>query len=98
MADQNPRDRTSNESSSIAQEEIRNEDAVLSLLLDEHPTRMTLDEITLVLNGEPRLTDPADAAEQAVYRLASFGLIHRDGQLLSPTRAALRFERLRADY
>lgn len=97
MADQNPRDRESSKPLDIAQEEIRTENAVLSLLIDEHPVRLTLDEIALVLHGEPRLTDPEDAAEQAAYRLYSFGLIHRDGNFLLPTRAALRFELLRAD-
>jgi hypothetical protein len=97
MADQNPRDRRAGDSPSIAQEEVKTENAVLSLLLDEHPVRLTLDEIALVLHGEPRLTDPKDAAERAIYRLFSFGLIYRDGSFLVPTRAALRFDRLRAD-
>lgn len=97
MADQNPRDCGASDSPSIEQEEVRTENAVLSLLLDEHPIRMTLDEIALVLHGEPRLNDPKEAAEQAVYRLFSFGLIYRDTNFLVPTRAALRFERLRAD-
>lgn len=97
MATQNPTDRGSSGPTSIAQEEVRNEDAVLSLLLDEHPVRLTLDEIALVLHGEPRLSNPLDAAEQAAYRLLCFGLIYRDGLFLVPTRAALRFEYLRAE-
>lgn len=98
MATQNPTDRGSSGPTSIAQEEeVRTENAVLSLLLDEHPVRLTLEEIVLVLHGEPRLTDPKDAAEQAVYRLLCFGLIYRDGLFLVPTRAALRFEYLRAE-
>jgi hypothetical protein len=97
MATQNPTDRGSSGPTNITQEEARNEDAVLSLLLDEHPVRLTLDEIALVLHGEPRLSNPEDAAEQAVYRLLCFGLIYRDGLFFVPTRAALRFEYLRAE-
>jgi hypothetical protein len=97
MADQNPTDRGSSGPTSIAREEAKTENAVLSLLLDEHPIRLTLDEVALVLHAEPRLTDPEDAAERAVYRLACFGLIYRDGRFLTPTRAATRFEQLRAD-
>lgn len=97
MADQNPRDCRASDSPGIEQEEVRTENAVLSLLLDEHPIRLTLDEIALVLHGEPRLADPKEAAEQAVYRLFSFGLIYRDANFVVPTRAAIRFERLRAD-
>jgi hypothetical protein len=99
MADQNPRGRGANrpDPDSPAAEETRTENTVLSLLLEEHPIRLTLDEITLVLNGEPSLTDPEDAAERAAYRLACFGLAYREGRFLVPSRAALRFERLRAD-
>jgi len=97
MADKNPTDRGSSDPTSITQEEARTENTVLSLLLDEHPIRLTLDEVALVLNGEPRISDPENAAELAVYRLACFGLVYRDGRFLAPTRAALRFERLRAD-
>lgn len=94
MADQNPTDRDLPESDSTATEDSRTEHSVLSLLLDEHPIRLTLDEVSLVLNAEPRLTDPQDAAERAVYRLACFGLLYRDGAFLTPSRAALYFERL----
>lgn len=97
MADQNPTDRGQSDPTAITQEDARTESAVLHLLLEEHPMRMTLDEVALVLNGEARIADPEDAAEMAAYRLACFGLIHRDGRFLSPTRAAIRFERLRAD-
>lgn len=97
MAAQNPTDHAPSDPASITQEEERTENTVLSLLLDEHPTRLTLDEVALVLNGERRIDDPEDAAELAAYRLACFGLIYRDGGFLLPTRAALRFERLRAD-
>lgn len=99
MATQNPRGRGANrpDPDSPAAEEARTEHTVLSLLLDEHPIRLTLDEIALVLHGEPRLTDPKDAAERAVYRLACFGLLYRDGRFLMPSRAALYFERLESD-
>lgn len=100
MADQNPTDRELSGLAPIDPEEARTENSVLSLLIGEYPVRLTLDEIAVVLHSEPRLSDPHDAAEVAVYRLLCFGLIHRDGpdgSFLVPTRAALRFERLRAD-
>lgn len=92
MADQNPTDRDFPESDSTSNEDRRTEHSVLSLLLDEHPVRLTLDEVSLVLSAEPRLTGPEDAAERAVYRLTCFGLVHRDGRFLTPSRAALYFE------
>lgn len=58
-----------------------------------HPIRLTQDELALVLNADPELSDPNDAAERAVHELVGAGLIYRDGRFLAPTRAALYFER-----
>jgi len=69
----------------------------LTFLLDEHPTRLTLGELSLVLNADPCLDDPDDAAKRAVRELVGAGLIHKDGRFLAPSRAALYFERLRAE-
>jgi hypothetical protein len=93
MADQNPMGRGADCPGPV-DEDSRTEHSVLSLLIDEHPIRLTLDELALVLNAEPRLSDPEDAAERAVYRLVCMGLAYRDGRFLTPTRAALYFERL----
>ena len=89
MADQNPKGRASDDPSSPAGEDRRTESAVLALLLDEHPTRLTMDELILVLHA-----DPGDAAQRAVRELVGAGLIHREGRFLTPTRAALYFQRL----
>jgi hypothetical protein len=96
MADQNPTDRASLDPSSPAAEDKRTESAVLALLLDEHPTRLTMDELILVLHADPDRHDPADSARRAVCELLGAGLLHRDGDFLTPTRAALYFERLGA--
>jgi hypothetical protein len=99
MADQNPRDRGANspDPDTAAARDARTENAVLTFLLDEHPTRLTLGELSLVLNADPRLNDPDDAAERAVRELVGAGLAHQDGRFLAPSRAALYFERLRAE-
>lgn len=99
MADRNPTDRGAEgpDPRSAAAEDARTENAVLSFLLDEHPTRLTLGELSLVLNADPRLSDPDDAAKCAVRELVGAGLVHQDGRFLAPSRAALYFERLRED-
>lgn len=99
MADQNPTDRgaESPDFRNLAAEDARTENAVLSFLLDEHPTRLTLSELSLVLHADPKLDDPDDAARRAVRELVGAGLVHQDGRFLAPSRAALYFERLRAD-
>ncbi len=99
MADRNPTDRgaDSPDPDNAAARDARTENAVLTFLLDEHPTRLTLGELSLVLNADPRLSDPDDAAKRAVRELVGAGLAHQDGRFLAPSRAALYFERLRED-
>jgi hypothetical protein len=99
MADRNPTERgaAGPDPSNAAARDARTENAVLTFLLDEHPTRLTLGELSLVLNADPRLDDPDDAAKRAVRELVGAGLIHQDGRFLAPSRAALYFERLRGE-
>jgi hypothetical protein len=94
MADENPKGRASLDPSSPAGEDRRTESAVLALLLDEHPTRLTMDELILVLCVDPDRGDPKDAGRRAVCELVGAGLVHRHGNFLAPTRAALYCERL----
>lgn len=94
MADENPTGRASHDPSSPAGEDRGTESAVLVLLLDEHPTRLTMDELILVLGADPDRGDPKDAGRRAVSELVGAGLVHRDGSFLTPTRAALYFHRL----
>lgn len=98
MADRNPRDRGADcpDLDTTASEDARTESAVLSLLLDEHPARLTLCELSLVLHADPQLSDPQDAAQRAIRELVAAGLIHRDGHFLTPSRAALYFAALEA--
>jgi hypothetical protein len=94
MANENPKGRASCDPSSPAGEDRRTESAVMALLLDEHPTRLTMDELILVLSADHRRVDPQDAGKRAVCELVGAGLVHRDGSFLAPTRAALYFQRL----
>lgn len=94
MADKNPTDRASFDPSSPAGEDRKTESAVLALLLDEHPIRLTMDELILVLHADPDREDPQDAGRRAVYELVGAGLVHFHDRFLAPTRAALYFERL----
>ena len=69
----------------------KNHGVVLSVLIDEHPIRMTLDELILVMHADPEDDDPGVTTQDAVRELVSAGLVHRDGRFLAPTRAALYF-------
>lgn len=94
MADQNPMGRASLDPSSPAGADNRTERAVLALLLDEHPIRLTIDELILVLHADPDRGEPEDAARRAVRELVGAGLMHCEGRFLSPSRSALYFAAL----
>ena len=63
--------------------------AVLSLVLDQHPTLLASDEVE-------REIGVGDATERAMTDLTGAGLIRREGVTILPTRAALHFDRLAA--
>jgi hypothetical protein len=72
------------------------ESAVLHRLLALHPAQVTLAEVTLDIAGEGAGFGERDAVERAIRDLAAAGLLHRNGELLAPSRAALRFSELAA--
>ena len=94
MADANPTDRALLDPSTPAIEDRKTESAVLSLLLEEHPTRLTMDELILVLHADPDRSDPEDAGTRAVRELVGAGLLHREGRFVAPSRAAIYFAAL----
>jgi len=97
MADENPTGRASHDPSSPAGEDRRTESAVMALLLEEHPIRLTMDELVLMLHGDPERGNPKDAAQRAVRELVGAGLAHREGDFIAPSRAALYFDALEVD-
>ena len=70
------------------------EAAVLRRLLALHPTQVTLAELSRELSADPEDFAAVDAVERAVDELARAGLLHRNNDLVLPSRAALRFEEL----
>jgi hypothetical protein len=67
----------------------RNQRVVMRALLDAHPRMLGLDDLGVVI------PHPADV-EYAVAQLASDGLVVMLGRRVGATRAAVRFEALRA--
>jgi predicted transcriptional regulator len=61
--------------------------AVLSLVLDAHPKLLTIPDLARELGTQ-------DAVERAVAELVSVGLLAREGNAVSPTAAARRFDQL----
>jgi hypothetical protein len=60
--------------------------AVLALVLDAHPKPLTIYDLARELAGQD--------VEQAVGALVSVGLLAREGDAVSPTAAARRFDQL----
>jgi hypothetical protein len=83
-------------------EEIRNpgaedaalEAAVLRQLLALHPIQLTLAELMREVVGEEAGFPLEDAVERAVRELTAAGLAHRSGEVVIPSRAALRLDEL----
>lgn len=70
------------------------EAAVLRQLLALHPAQVTAEELRREIGGEPEDFVQHDAVERAVRDLTASGLLHRSGDLIVPSRAALRFDEL----
>ena len=68
--------------------------AVLSVLVVEHPVQLTTSELTRQLVDDPDDFVQRDAVRRAVHDLAGVGLLHRQGIVVVPSRAALYYERL----
>jgi hypothetical protein len=65
------------------------QEAVLDVVLDQHPTALTEAEILRdFASGE------ADNVERAIRDLVAGGLLRREGESVLPTRAALHFHSL----
>jgi len=76
--------------SSAAAEDKKVEHGTLAFLLGEHPSQLTFPEVERALNAG-RQSYPDDAVERAIRELVGAGLLHRHGDFVMPTRAALYF-------
>jgi hypothetical protein len=77
-----------------AEEDARAEAAVLRWLLALHPVQITFDEVLREVCEEPDDFAQRDAIERAVRDLTIAGLVHRNGEFVVPSRAALRLDEL----
>jgi hypothetical protein len=76
------------------EEDDRTEAAIMGLVLEEHPAQLTLAELTLMMVGANPDYEGTDAVERGVRDLVGTGLLHRNGDTIRPTVAALRFHDL----
>jgi hypothetical protein len=96
MSCHNPTDRGLPDPSSPVNDDRQVESAVLAFLIAEHPSQLTIPEVSLFLNRGSTDFGSEDAVERAIRELVGAGLLRCQGGAVLPTRAALYFERLKA--
>jgi hypothetical protein len=96
MAETNPTDCDRNPAHPST-DDAKAERVVLAFLLEEHPSQLTIPEVSQALNAHPGGFRGDDAVERAVRELVGAGLLCCNGAFVLPTRAALYFERLEVD-
>jgi hypothetical protein len=74
--------------------DVATESVVLQLVLNLHPTLLTVTELVREVCGEDAGFAERDAVERAVRDLSGAGLLHYKDAFAIPTRAALRFSEL----
>ena len=79
---------------SAADQDLRTESAVLQYILAFHPVQTSLAELLREFDQGSGDATQRDAVERAVHDLVGAGLLQRNGELVLPTRAALRFDEL----
>jgi hypothetical protein len=65
------------------------EQALLGLLIQSHPTHLSVDELIRALAVDPNSFPEQDAIRNAVRDLTGLGLLHRHGTFVLPTQAAI---------
>jgi hypothetical protein len=81
---------------SPAREDEKTEAAVLGQLLALHPVQLLFGELVRELSGSGADFAARDSVDRAVDSLDAAGLLHRNGEAIVPSRAALRFYELLA--
>ncbi len=82
---------------SAADEDVRTESAVLQYILAFHPVQTSLEELLREFDQGSGDATQREAVERAVRDLIASGLLQRNGEMVLPTRAALRFDQLLGD-
>ncbi|HET7121542.1 MAG TPA: hypothetical protein VFI17_09885 [Solirubrobacterales bacterium] len=80
----------------IAEDE-HDQAAVLAHLLLLHPAHLTAAELIRELTGGSADFESEDRFSRAIRDLCGVGLVHNNGDLVLPTRAALAFDELLHD-
>jgi hypothetical protein len=79
---------------SPAGEDAKLEAAVMQQLLALHPAQLSFAELAREISGGSTDFAATDPVDRAVHRLGAAGLVNRNGDMVLPSRAALRLYEL----
>jgi hypothetical protein len=85
------------EGATTAVQDVKDRARVLREVLDLYPETLTLGELIRELMVDSVEFGERDRVQRAVRDLIAGGLIHRVGDLVLPTRAAVNFQELSED-
>lgn len=94
MADDNPTGPGTTERPTTAALDARDQAGVLRKILYLHPHALTLEELLREMTAASLEFKEQDRINRAVTDLVAGGLIHREGDFVLPTRAAVLFYEL----
>jgi DNA-binding IclR family transcriptional regulator len=77
-----------------AEADDRDQEGILAHLIAEHPDQLTITELAREMRQKKDTALIPDWLERGVRDLIALGLLHRSGDTIRPTRAALRFNHL----
>lgn len=77
-----------------AEDDTQVEAAILQLLLALHPAQVTFAELLRLMAMDEADFQQRDTAERAVYELGGSGLLHRNGEAVFASHAAVRCDEL----
>ena len=75
----------------------RDQQGIMALVIAEHPIQLTIAELVRQMVLPDAKFIEHDDIERGVRELIGMGLLHRNGDTVRPTRAALRFNHLFLD-
>ena len=78
---------------SVKQSDAVAQKAVLGVVFSEHPVQLTICEISREINRSRDFSSD-DSVERAIRDLVGLGVLHCQGVMVLPTRAAMHLHRL----
>lgn len=72
----------------------QDQEGIMALVISEHPIQLTVSELVRQMVPPDADWIESDDIERGVRDLVGIGLLHRNGDTIRPTRAALRFNHL----